>query len=190
MAKQGIETAKLGLRIRAFLNGHPKGRQFTFFYDHGDRKECPDDVAEIKGFCGDRVSNVNRLTAIDFMLADNEKDGNVRLLVEVEERSVSPKKALGDILPLIFCDRCAVLCRRKQLYFQITPSTTLIVAGAMPDKGKRLDKVNGVIQPKLAQMTGFPGRLQPKNIDLVFDNDLAGPLLYIEQVVHRIVEAA
>jgi hypothetical protein len=148
-------------------------------------RTCPDDVAAVKGFVGERVTNLNRLADIDYMLAD--RDGNVRLLAELEERGVSPKKLLGDVLAIMMCRRCAVLCGSDQRYFDITPDTELIVAGALPLEGNRLGKVNGVIQPRVREMTALPGGLSPANVWLVFDTELVGPKLHIRNRVHDIV---
>lgn len=186
MAKQGVETAKLGRRIRAILDGHPNGRNFTFYYDHGGQKECPDDVARIKGFAGTDVKRVNILTLVDLMLADSK--GNILMLIEVEEGSVHPKRALGNVLPLLLCDRCAVRCKGKQRYFEITADTKLCVVGKMPEKGDRIEKIGQVIEPRLHQMTGFANRLRPQNVYFVFDIELEYSIAAIVLMVQEIVE--
>lgn len=173
MAKQGIKTAYLGRNIRSFLD-ETKRTDLTLFYDHGDRQGCPNpnDIAAIKGFCGDEIKHLTRIVDVDIILADSSD--NIAALVEVEERPLSPKKLLGIVLAVMICDGFAVKCGRRQRRYKITPQTVLLIAGSVPTEGGRLRKIKEVIQPRIRKLAGFkdclrPGFkdwLDPKNIEL------------------------
>ncbi|MDQ4077463.1 MAG: hypothetical protein M3220_14600, partial [Chloroflexota bacterium] len=138
----GEETGRFGEWLGDLLTSKQREEQTIFYYDHGNQEADPH-VAAIKGFVGQTVSNRNRLADIDVMLASPA--GKVQLLIEIEERPMSPKKLLGDLLALLLCNQVAV----HKHYFRITPHTHLVIAGYFPAGGQGRAKVEEVIQPRL-----------------------------------------
>ncbi|MBC8235578.1 hypothetical protein H8E77_39025, partial [bacterium] len=116
--KAGEQTGRFGCWLTQYLKGSPQYYKHLVYYDHGKRDSKPN-VAAIKGFFGDEVSNKNRLADVDLMVAKPNKD--IMLLVEIEERESSPKKILGDVLAILMCNRFAVKLNGEQHYFRITP---------------------------------------------------------------------
>jgi hypothetical protein len=136
------------------------------FYDHGDRSES--NVAAIKGFCGDKVSNLNRLADVDVTVVSPDPDKRVRLLIEIEERECSPKKILGNIMAILICNRFAIRRRNQQQYFDVDRCTHIVVAGALPPQGDRLKRIDRVILPRIRQFPSLSNGVNPANVDLVF----------------------
>lgn len=167
--KQGKETGDFGL----WLTQHYSSTELHIFYDHGDRNSHPN-VAAVKGFYkqeGEKISNRNRLADVDVIVAS--KKNEILLLIEIEERPVSPKKVLGDVFAIILCNRFAVRINRKQTDFFVTLGTKLFVAGFVPGVGHRLRKIREVTMPRLMQFPGLPGGIHPhNNIELIFEASL------------------
>lgn len=165
MAKQGIETAKFGRWSAEYLKNIP----YQVYYDHGDRQNDPN-VFSIKGFYGDYVHNINRLADIDVLIASKDKEA--KILIEIEERPISPKKLLGDILAILMCNRIAIGKGKKQEYYEVNDGTKLIVAGILPNHGNRIKKIKEIIKPRLNSMSGFFDGICPENIDLIFKENI------------------
>lgn len=169
---QGQETDVLGQWLTTYVRDTHALSGYQVFYDHGDSREG--NVVAIKGFYGHEVTNLNRLADVDVMVVS--PDQRVVLLVEVEERSSSPKKILGDAVTIMMCNRFAVRQSGMQRYFEVTDKTRLVVSGVMPDQGNRLDKV---IVPRFRQLPAFADGIDPDNIGFVFRST-------IEQTVDRL----
>ncbi|MCL5265522.1 MAG: hypothetical protein M1343_10110 [Chloroflexi bacterium] len=167
--RQGLETREFGRRLAAHLLTSAEHRGWFVYYDHGDAT-LDANVAATKGFFGTTVKNLNRLADIDVLVAS--PDGMAQLLIEIEERACSPKKILGDILAVLLCNQFAVRVQGHQQKFAISPSTKLIVAGVVPDRGQRLLKVEEIIQPRIHQLQGLPDAISPTNVELVFSATL------------------
>jgi hypothetical protein len=165
---QGVETRRFG----EWLTERVGDANLKVYYDHGD-KTSHSNVAAIKAFAGDAVANANRLADLDILVA---KGRAARLLVEIEERPLSPKKVLGDVMAVMLSDRVAVLVDRSQWYFDIASSTRLVIAGAVPDAGDRVSKIREIIAPRLKAISGSPSGLNPKNVELLFSGSLAATL--------------
>jgi hypothetical protein len=165
----GWATGQFGQWLREELEKPGRSPQCELFYDHGDSATDPH-VAAIKGFAGETVSNRNRLADIDVMLATPEQE--VQLLIEIEERPLSPKKLLGDIFALLFCNQVAVRQDNQQRYFLITPQTHLIVAGIVPAPGQQRAKIEDVILPRVRHTTAPLGSIPPHNLTLVLGDTL------------------
>ncbi len=151
----------------------------SVYFDHGDSRRS--DVAATKGFFGETVSNQNRLTDIDIMIAN--RNGEVELLIEIEERDVSPKKILGDVLATILCNRFAVRCNGVQRYFRPTPTTRLLIVGTVPARGTRLKKVERVIAPQIHRLHGLPNNVTPQHVELIFACDIESAIAKLKDRV-------
>ncbi len=165
----GRHTGEFGLWLTRYLESVPKYREHIIFYDHGDTR-AESNVAQTKGFFGSRVTNANRLAAIDVMVASPERE--VIVLVEIEEREVTPKKLLGDVFAIPMCSGFAVKIARGQEYFTICPKTRLILAGVVPTRGVRLKKIREVIGPRLQRFAAPSDAIDPKNVTLIFEGDV------------------
>ncbi len=163
----GWETGQFGQWLGAQLDSSSR---YQLFYDHGERATDPH-VAALKGFAGETVSNLNRLADIDLLLASPAQEA--RLLIEIEERPLSPKKLLGDIFALLLCTRVAVGRGTEQQYFRITPATHLVVAGIVPTKGQQRAKFATVLLPRLRQVSGPPGGIRLDNVSLILGDSPA-----------------
>jgi hypothetical protein len=176
-SQQGIETGRLGQWLRGHLDGLPNKADLVLFYDHGDRTASLD-VAAVHGVCGEKVENLTRLAEIDLLVAAGSE---AILLVEVEERPLAPKKLLGDVLATLMCNQCAVKSGRTHRYFTIGDKTRLIVAGLLPERGRRLRKIEEIIWPRLSQMKGIPHGLDTANVEFVFRPTLEEALEAVRQ---------
>ena len=88
-SKQGQNTGDFGFWLTNYFKDTLAYQKFQIYYDHGDStKEA--NVVATKGFIGENVTNLNRLTDIDVMIVSPR--GSVSLLIEIEERYSSPKK--------------------------------------------------------------------------------------------------
>jgi hypothetical protein len=126
-------------------------------------------VCAIKAYFGEGLSsNLNRLADVDVLIEG--PGGEACFLIEIEERGVSPKKLLGDAMALILANRLRAGNNRSLSGrdVRLTPETRMIIAGVLPEGGHRLGKLEQTIQPRLAQLKGLPGGLEPAKIELLF----------------------
>ena len=167
MSNQGKITEKIG---KSLVNSNRQKGQYEIYYDHGDSSKP--NVAAIKGYYSSdgTVKNENRLTDIDIMIADKNK--NIQYLIEIEERESSPKKILGDLFAALMCNHIAVKVDGEQKEFNIDKNTRLIICGILPDKGTRIEKVNNIIRSQVRQFNLAPSLFEAKNIELIFENSL------------------
>ena len=179
MARQGIETAKFGRWLTKYLKNFP----YQVYYDHGDRQN-DSNVFSIKGFYGDKVQNINRLADIDVLIASKNKEA--KILIEIEERPISPKKLLGAILAILMCNRIAIGKRKKQEYFTVNDKTKLIVAGILPNSGNQIRRIYDVIKPRLDSFSGYSDGICPKNIHLIFEEDISSSINKLRDFIIKI----
>jgi hypothetical protein len=169
----GQQTGEFGYWLTRHLAGMPRYRNHIVYYDHGDSQSEPN-VAVIHGFCGSEVTNVTRLAEVDVMVAT--PDGELVLLVEIEEGAISPKKLLGDLLAILMCSGFAVKADIGHEYFRIAPNTYFIVAGVASPKGSKLRKITEVIAPRLGELDGLNDAIDPKNVSLVLEGGIDATL--------------
>lgn len=165
----GKHTGKFGLWLTKYIQSLNPPREYTVVYDHGDAEKYPN-VAVIKGFYGGQVANKNRLADIDVMVANS--DGEVLLLIEIEESKMPPKTLLGDVFSILFSNNVAVKMGDEQKYFSISPETRLIVAGVVRSKGDGQEKIKDVIMPRLREFNVPGDAIQVENVDFVFGDDV------------------
>ncbi|MCJ7623482.1 MAG: hypothetical protein MUO76_08250, partial [Anaerolineaceae bacterium] len=174
---------QFGLWLTQYIRKIPRYGEYSVFYEHGNRQENLN-VAAIKGFYGKQVRNANRLTDIDVMVSS--ADQKVRILIEIEEKEMSPKKLLGDVFAALFCNRFAVMVDDEQRYFDIDPETKLIVAGVVPSRGGKLEKFAKVIIPRLETFTSGSDAAQIKNMDFVFGEDVCSTIEKLKEKVSEL----
>jgi hypothetical protein len=165
----GEQTGEFGVWLTDYFNASGHYQDLTVYYDHGDRDEYPN-VAAVKGFYGDHVAHRNRLADIDVMVA---KDDEVLLLIEIEESEMSPKKILGDVFAILFCNQVGVRINGKPKDFSISPKTELIVAGIVPRLGDRREKIEDVITPRLQQFSVPDDCIQIEKIGFVYGESIS-----------------
>jgi hypothetical protein len=101
------------------------------------------------------------------------KDDEVLLLIEIEESEMPPKKILGDVFAILFCNQAAVKINGQQKYFSFSSNTELIVAGIVPCLGDRREKIDYVI-PRRLQQFGVPDdSIQIENIGFVYGESIS-----------------
>ena len=94
--KSGEQTGEFGYCLNSFLKA--ESSEYIVYYDHGDSNL--DNVGVIQGFVGTQPKGVNTLAEVDVMVVDAE--GNIKLLIEIEDKSSpSPKKLLGVLFSII-----------------------------------------------------------------------------------------
>lgn len=183
-SKQGQNTGDFGLWLTNYIKNTPAYQEFQVYYDHGDSSTKEANVVAIKGFIGENVTNLNRLTDIDVMIVS--PNGSVSLLIEIEERYSSPKKILGAVLAGLICNRFAVRLNGKQHNFSVVASTKLIVAGIVPSSGHRLNKIEKTILPRIKQLPGLGDGLNPGNIDLVFSENIQATIEKLRSIIKNL----
>ncbi len=172
--RQGVETGRLGNWLTALVR--ERGSDLCVYYDHGD-KSTGDRICEPKGFIGTSVTNANRIKGIDLLVATS--GGVARVLVEIEERPVSPSKVIGDAWAILMSTGFAVLDGRHQRYVRPDAHTVLIVAGVVPDGGDRLEKIK-LIEDRIQQGTGYPFCVLAGNVELIFESQLPTTLARVQ----------
>jgi len=181
MDKQGELTGKFG----EWLSGKIKdSTSFSVYYDHGD-KNAHGNVVATKGFVGDVVKNVNRLADIDLLVVDSRS--RIKMIIEIEERSSSPKKILGDVFSILLCNRFAVRQGGEQIYYDVDDDTKLIVAGVVPDKGGRLQKIKDVIAPRIRQFTSPFNGVKSENVSLIFTGNIHNTMGFLKTMVNKLI---
>jgi hypothetical protein len=148
--------------------------QYSIYYDHGNKQEYPN-VAEIKGFYAQQVTNKNRLVDTDVMVVNNDNN-RVILLLEIEESEMSPKKLLGDVFATSMFNQFAVRIENEQKYFSVDSRTRLIVAGVVQNPGDGQDKIRKTITPRLQQFDVPGDTIQIDKIKFVFGEDMTETL--------------
>ena len=174
-SRDGKNTGRFGLWLSQYLKADS---QISVFYDHGNRQKDSNIVA-IKGFYGEHVSNKNRLADIDVMVVNHETN-KVLLLIEIEESKMEPKKLLGDILTVLMCNRYAVKIENEQKYFNVSPTTRLIVAGIVSSKGAGHDKIKQTIIPRLKQFNLPNNSIQMDKIELVYEDNISQMIIKLK----------
>lgn len=182
--RQGIETGKFGSRLRELLESQPNSGAWHVYYDHGDKSSDPH-VAAIKGSFGGDLSNSTRLSDLDILIGSSDK--KAQFLIEIEERSCSPKKILGDLFAALLCDRFDVKTKEGRVRFEATPETRLIVCGIQPAHGKRIKKINDTITPRLHALSSTPNGILPQNIALIFTKSINETLNLVKDEIARVL---
>lgn len=177
--KPGKNTRAFGKEITQIYE--PK---YKIFYDHGEKVKNKN-VFRCKGFYGNDVENVNRLSNVDLIIANISK--YVKVLIEIEERASSPKKIIGDIFSIAMCNKVGIAINKKnQEYFKITKNTYLIVGGVIPIKGKRKDKIE-IIKQRIKIFKRKDDGLDLNKVELYFDEKLEDVLTQIRRKLKKIL---
>ena len=166
--KDGYHTGQLGKWLKEKFDNEFALYPYKPYYDHGD-PSSPNVVA-VKALFGESVNNQTRLADIDLLVAT--LDNRAVLLVEIEESGNEPKKLLGDVFALLFCDRIAI-GQGKQKYFTLSQETQIIIAGKANTDGKKLVQIDETITPRLRQFTAPSDGIPTHNVHFVFESDIA-----------------
>jgi hypothetical protein len=179
--RPGYETGQFGKRLAARIQLNSAYSDWHVYYDHGD-PELDAGVAATKGFFKTEDGNLSWLADIDILVAS--LDGLVQFLIEIEERSCSPKKILGDTLAILLSNRFAVhIHGEERMIFKVSPFTCFIVAGIVPNRGDRLRKIKEVIGPQVHRLEGLTDGVSPKNVHYVFNEMIAETFEELESIV-------
>jgi len=178
--KHGKITQEFGLWLSEYLKTN---KEYSVFYDHGNPQENSN-VAVIKGFFGDKVNNRNRLTDIDAIVVNNNKE--IVLLIEIEESEMSPKKLVGDIFSMVMCNQFAVRIENENKYFSLSSKTCAIIAGIALDRGNELT----IIKPRLQEFQVPIDGLQLDKIKIVTKPDILKTLEELKNQVRSIFAAS
>ncbi|MBE9524740.1 MAG: hypothetical protein IMY76_06550 [Chloroflexi bacterium] len=163
-AKPDKLTGEFGLWLTRYLRYNNPYRRYSVFYDPGDDQKNGHE-STVKGFCGERLTNADRLTDIDVIVVN--EDNEIELLIEIEDIGISSKTLLGDIFATLLCDRFAVIKNGVHMYFDVLSTTQLIVAAVDNTHfAKRNHFEHGVV-PKLQQTITF----NISDIKFVFGDD-------------------
>jgi hypothetical protein len=177
--RAGKKTGKFGRWLTDSLIDNPK---YQVYYDHGDPRKF-DNVAVIKSFIGEEVTNSNRLADMVY-----NPDHEILLLIEIEESSLSPKTLFGDIFANLFSTRFAVRDGGEHKYFSVTPQTHLIVAGFIHRANKEnKDKIEE-IQVRLREFSFPENAISLDNVDLVIGDDLETCIRNLKDKVNEIIQ--
>lgn len=180
MAKQGVETGVFGKWLTDYMKGIPEYADYQVFYDHGDTS-VESNVAVPKGIFGEEATNLTRVADVDVMIVGPGND--IIILFEIEEREVSPKEILGNTFACLISNKFAVRFKKEQRYFNIVPTTRLVVAGMVPDDGVRIKKIEQTIKPRIVAFAGLPDAISPANVTLYFSPDLADTMTSLKRLV-------
>jgi hypothetical protein len=179
--RAGEKTGQFGRWLTDALIDNPK---YRVYYDHGDPQKS-DNVAVIKSFIGEEVTNSNRLADVDVMVYN--PDHEILLLIEIEESALSPKTLFGDIFANLFSTRFAVRDGGEQKYFSVTPQTHLIIAGFIPRANKENKEKIEEIQVRLREFSFPENTISLENVDLVIDDNLETCIRNLKDKVNEIL---
>ena len=182
--RSGKHTGEFGCWLTQYLAGTNRYHDYIVYYDHGD-SQAESNVAVIHGFRGSEVTNVTRLAGVDVMVAT--PDGDLVLLIEIEESAMSPKKLLGDLMAILMCGGFAVKTDVGHQYFRIGPDTCFIVAGVVSLKGSKLRKLTEVIAPRLAEFGRLSDAIDPGNVSLLFESDIQTTIATLMDLVRAML---
>jgi len=163
-AKPEKLTREFGIWLARYLRINTRYRGYSVFFAQWDDQENRYYIT-VKGFCGKRVTRADRLTEIDLLVVNEENE--VILLIEIEEIGISSKELLGDIFATLLCERFVVIKRGVHTYFDVVPTTKLIVAAVDTTHNAKRDHFEQVVVPNLQRTMSF----NIKDIEFVFGND-------------------
>lgn len=180
--RAGEKTGQFGRWLTDALIDNPK---YRVYYDHGDPQKS-DNVAVIKSFMGEEVTNSNRLADVDVMVYNPDRE--ILLLIEIEESALSPKTLFGDIFANLFSTKFAVRDGGEQRYFSVTPQTHLIIAGFIPRANKENKEKIEEIQVRMREFSFPENTISLENVDLVIDDNLETCIRNLKDKVNEILQ--
>jgi hypothetical protein len=180
--KSGEQTGEFGYWLdNHFKNNTP---EYEVYYDHGNSDL--ENVGAIQGFIGYQPKRFNILAEVDVMVV--EKQGNIILLIEIEDKSQpSPKKLLGVLFSIVLCNQFAFGVGQDKRVFNVTPETKLILAGFINPKGRKREQIFDVIQPRLNEIDNLDVSVSLNQVSFVFEKDLATSLKVLKEGVGSIL---
>jgi hypothetical protein len=167
-SKHGRLTGEFGLWLTHYLQKNRRYQNLAIFYDHGD-KQKHQNVAAIKGFCGENVTKANKLADVDVIVVNENNEAII--LIEREESKVRPKALLGDVFALLYSDRFAVARNQQQLYFDVSPATKLLIAAVDTTNNAKQHLFEKDVRRKLEQSIMNNESVQIRDIEFIFGPD-------------------
>ena len=183
-SKHGYLTGEFGYWLTQYLQNSSHHQKLAVFYDHGEKEDNPNVVA-IKGFYGHQVSNKNRLADIDVMVVNNDKE--VKLLIEIEESKMSPKKLLGDVFAILMCNQVSVTIENKRKDFCLSSNSHLIVAGIVSSRGRGQDKIINTIMPRLQKFKVPDDSIRIDKIKCVLGEDISKVIEILKNEINTVL---
>ncbi len=120
----GKFTAILGKRLRKRLEG------CEVYYDHGDSS------SRIPVYFGD-YSRKNILSFVDIVVL---KDGDVKIVCEIEETASTPKKVLGDLVSILLGEK--IRCGGTDY---LLSSPAIVIGLQAKEKGVKDNQISGML---------------------------------------------
>lgn len=180
--KQGVETGLFGKWLKDYVINRSGCEGYVVFYDHGDPLSDKNVVA-IKGIYGDKLNRYSMLTQVDVLVL-NPKD-DILYVVEVEERTSSPKKIIGDVFANLMCNCYTVTSQEKTRYCKITPETKLVIAGIIATQGSKEIQLEKVIMPRMGEFQSFSNGIYQRNVNLVFREDIEATIGALKVIMRQ-----
>ena len=180
--KAGEKTGQFGLWLTEYIHEERSEKDYLVYYDHGD-PTLHDNVKVIKGFIGEKVKNANRLTDIDVLVANQDKE--ILLLIEIEESPISPKTLLGDIFASLVSTKFSVW-EDSHLEFPVTNRSRLIIVGFHPNR-KRQKNYHDDIRRRIGEFSVPEDSIRESNIELIIESDLNTSLEKLRQRMKKIL---
>ena len=179
--KSGEKTGQFGLWLTNYVCEKKADEDYLVYYDHGD-PALHDNVKVIKGFIGEQVKNANRLTDIDVLVANQNRE--ILLLIEIEESPISPKTLLGDVFASLVSTKFSVL-EDEHVNFTVTSNSRLIIAGFHPNRERRKSYCVD-IRRKIGEFSVPGDSVSVDNIEFIIESDLESCLAELRQRVKEI----
>ena len=180
--QSGEKTGQFGLWLTKYLREEKAEKDYLEYYDHGD-PALHDNVKVIKGFIGEQVKNANRLTDIDVLVANQDKE--ILLLIEIEESPISPKTLLGDIFASLISTNFSVL-EDEQVSFTVNSRSRLIIAGFHPNPERRNNYHND-IRRRIGEFSVPEDSMHLENIEFIIESDLGSCLAELRRRIKGIL---
>jgi len=171
VAIQGPKTVEFGEWLTNYVE---EIGEYKVYYDHGDRRKP--NVAEIRGFIGESLTNKNEVTQIDIMIVNPQRE--IVTLIQIEESSKSPKEYLAPAFATLMCNNFVV--RRKR--FKIVRETKLIIAAVVKAKCEP-ERLHSIVEPRLREFHVPEDAINIKNIIFVFRKDVASLKTALQQSI-------
>ncbi len=167
---RGPETTNLGNRLTQKLK--KVDNSLKVYVGHGKLSQSK----KVQGFMSEEIDNGTKVAEIDIIIAKSNK--NVLFLVEIEESRAPPKKILGDIFSILFCDGIQV---DKQIY-SLNSQTKVLVGTHYNSDGKKASQFE-LINERIGLFTNPKGPLGINCIQFIYEENLSKTIDKIERMI-------
>jgi len=174
LAIHGPKTVEFGEWLTNYVE---EIRDYKVYYDHGDRRKP--NVAEIRGFFGESLTNKNEVTQIDIMVANRERE--IITLIQIEESPKSPKEYLAPAFATLMCSNFAV----KRQRFKVVCETKLIIAAVVKAKCEP-ERLRSTVMPRLQEFKVPEDAINLNNIVFVFGKNIASTIEALKELMKEV----